>query len=166
MNRLFERFLKEEYTYDDEYLWDDLVLWDGGIELPPDPSKQQPQGRFRFLGGRSGAKRREIKLNLSVETNLLTLNQKRLEKHESAPKVLKLKGSIPVPKIETVAHGVSDKPNIVVEVEDFYYTSQQLSDEALISSCILENNTYKNKEVLPIVKSNFLSLITEKRTNI
>jgi hypothetical protein len=165
MKRVFERFLNEEQTYDDEFLWDDLLLWDGGVELPPDPSKQQPQGRFRVFGG-SGAKRREIKLDLSVETNLLTLNQQRIEKHQSAPKTMKLKGSLQIPKIQTIAHGVSDKPKVMVEVEDFYYTSQQMSDDALIGSCILENNTYQNKQVLPIVKSNFLTLISEKRTNL
>jgi len=165
MKRVFERFLNEEQLYDDNFLWDDLLLWDGGIELPGAPAGQ-PQSKFRFLGGSGAGKRREIKLDLSVETNLLTLNQKRLEKHQAAPKTIKLKGSLQVPKIQTIAHGVSDKPNIIVEVEDFYYTSQQLSDEALVGSCILENNTYQNKEVLPIVKSNFLNLISEKRTNL
>lgn len=165
MKRVFERFLNEEQTYDDDFLWDDLLLWDGGIELPGAPPIQ-PQSKFKFLGGGSGAKRREIKLDLSVETNLLTLNQQRIEKHNSAPKTMKLKGSLQIPKIQTIAHGVSDKPKVMIEVEDFYYTSHQMSDDALIGSCILENNTYQNKQVLPIVKSSFLTLISEKRTNL
>lgn len=165
MKRVFDRFLNEEQVYDDNFLWDDLLLWDGGIELPAAPSAQ-PQSKFKFLGGSGGGKRRELDLDLSVETNLLTLNQQRIEKHNSAPKTIKLKGSLQIPKIQTIAHGVSDKPKVMVEVEDFYYTSQQMSDDALIGSCILENNTYQNKQVLPIVKSNFLTLISEKRTNL
>ena len=165
MKRVFQRFLNEEQTYDDDFLWDDLLLWDGGIELPGAPAGA-PQSKFKFLGGSGGGKRREIKLDLSVETNLLTLNQKRLGKHETTPKKIKLKGSLQLPKVQTIAHGVANTPNVIVEVQDFYYTSQHLTDEALIGSCILENNTYKNKEVLPIVKSNFLTLISEKRTNL
>ncbi len=140
MKKLFERFLKEEQTYDEGLLWDDLLLWDGGIELPPDPNKQ-PVKKFKVIGGSGTSKRKEIKLNIDIETNLLTLNQKKIKKNNSLNKSTKLKGSLQIPKIETLAYGVSNAPNIIVEVEDFYFTSQRLSDEKLISLCLLEDNS-------------------------
>lgn len=162
-----------DLAYDDTFTYDDLVFYDGADTYPEprmsdsDAATDAKSRKKMFVGGgRRRKKENLLYFNIQYDSKLFKINDEEIEEHNTPNNQFKLKGEYLVPKVKTIAHGIQDFPKIKINVEEIFHTTQQLSDEQLIQSCILENIESKNDSVLPIFKGKVISVISEQMKTI
>ena len=162
-----------DISYDDDFSYDDLVFYDGADTYPEpsllgtDTTGDAKSRKKMFVGGGRRRKRENLLyFNVQYDSKLFKINDEEIEEHNTPNNQFKLKGEYLVPKVKTIAHGLQEIPQIKVNVEEIFHTTQQLSDEQLIQSCILENIESKNNSTLPIIKGKVFSVISEQMKTI